>query len=257
MGLLADSEQARQEKHKKQFISLFDSILYLGEPLEKSLQFVIDIMPYQSILYLTANGLQKVFIGNDRNLWSDDIWSFNGCEMPIIDIIQHLTDCAKQGKITQDNPIYHLGFNKHKFLYDLADEGIKVPPHDLETVQSPDLVFDDGYEMDGMDFYTIQSIIQERDELREKLANQTAIKENQTELATKSKNAVAKILLGALEVGGLDWKEADPYDYNSPNSINTLIFDSLIRLSDELGVDLKLSQQSIGNWIKSAQEQTK
>lgn len=88
-------------------------------------------------------------------------------------------------------------------------------------------------------------------ELEQQLANtpNQATRSQKDELATKSKNAIAKIILALLEMNELDWRNADPYDYTSPNGINNLIFSQLQAL------DLGLTNRYIGDWIKLAQEQ--
>lgn len=247
MGLLANAKQKRQEKFNNEFISLFDSVTYLGEPLYEALEYIIECMPYQAKLYLTNDGCQAVFVGNDKELWGDDdFWNFNGIEMYQKELIKNLRNCINQKHIEPTNPVYNLGFGKKRFLSYLVSDGIEVEQKDLETALSPTPIFDD-YE--DLDHYTIQSIIDERDELREKLNNQQTAKESKTELATKSKNAIARIILALLEMSELDWKNADPYDYTSPNSINNLI------LSQLQALNLQVSNRFIGDWIKLAQEQ--
>ncbi len=237
MGLLANSKEKKKQKYHNQFISLYDSVLYLGEPMDESLQFIIEIMPYQSCLYLGSNGLQAVFI-------DDDIYSFNGIELYKGDIISQLTKCITKETITPASPIYNLGFGKKRFLSYLLQNDIEPPQKDIETAQSPDLFFDD-YPMDGVDYYTLQAIIDERDELRKKVENQA----NNAELATKTKNTVAKIILALFELGELDWKDSDPYDYSNPQSLNNQI---LIKLQS---LNLEVSNRVIGDWIKLAKEQ--
>ncbi|STY93361.1 hypothetical protein [Moraxella bovis] len=65
MGILANSKEKRQQRFEREFISLFDSIVYLGEPLDESLKYIIECMPYQSKLYLTNDGCQTVTIYNN------------------------------------------------------------------------------------------------------------------------------------------------------------------------------------------------
>lgn len=247
MGLLAKARQKRKERFDNEFISLFDSVMYLGEPLDEALTYIIECIPHQAKLYLTNDGCQAVFVGNDKELWGDDdFWNFNGVEIYHQELIRNLSECIKQKHIKPTNPIYNLGFGKKRFLSYLVADGLEVKQKDLETALSPTPIFDD-YE--DLDYYTIQSIIEERDELREKLNNQQTAKESKTELATKSKNAIAKIILALLEMSELDWKNADPYDYTNPNSINNLI------LSQLQALNLEVSNRFIGDWIKLAQEQ--
>lgn len=247
LGKLAQAKQKRQERFKNEFISLYDSVLYLGEPLNEALEYIIEIAPSQSKLYLTNDGCEV--IGYDTDLYGtrhNAIWTFGEYELCNDEIIKILTECIKQKHIDQNSPIYNLGFGKKRFLSYLQSDGIEIDPKDLENAISPTPVFDEYLDFDH---YTIQSIIDERDELREKLSNQTTVQQSKDELATKSKNAIAKIILALLEMNELDWKNADPYDYTSPNGINNLIFSQLQAL------DLGLTNRYIGDWIKLAQEQ--
>ncbi|WP_435938532.1 hypothetical protein ACSF85_07525 [Moraxella bovoculi] len=93
----------------------------------------------------------------------DDFWNFNGIEMYQKELIKNLRNCINQKHIEPTNPIYNLGFGKKRFLSYLVSDGIEVEQKDLETALSPTPIFDD-YE--DLDHYTIQSIIDERDELR-------------------------------------------------------------------------------------------
>lgn len=240
MGLLADRKERQRQKYSNQFISLYDSVFYLGEPKDESLQFIIEIMPFQSFLKLTQNGLINLPLkttddGND--------WYLLGIDLQPFEIINHLKACIAQDTITQDNPIYYLGFGKKRFLSYLKSKDIEPLEQDIKNAQSPDLFFDDVNYLGDMDYYTIQSIINERDELRQ---NSTI---KNTDLATKSKNTVAKIILALFELDGLDWQNADPHDYTNPHSLNNLIYTQLQKLG------LEVSQKTIGNWISLAKEQ--
>lgn len=264
LGILAKAKQKRQEKFNNEFISLFDSVIYLGEPLDKALEYIIEITPTQSKLYLTSNGCENVTVYTDvdfeteyeyrKSDFNNSIWRFgaNGMYAKALNfyqIVEHLTECIKQKQIEPTSPIYNLGFGKKRFLSCLQSDGIEVNQKDLETAISPTPIFNEYDSLECMDYYTIQSIIDERDELREKLNSQQTAKENKSELATKSKNAIAKIILALLEINELDWQNADPYDYKSPNSINNLIYSQLQALN------LEVSNRFIGDWIKLAQEQ--
>lgn len=265
LGILAKAKQKRQEKFNNEFISLFDSVIYLGEPLEQALEYIVELAPTQSKLYLTSNGCENVTVYTDvdfeteceyrKSDFNNSIWRFGsdgiyGKALNFYQIVEHLTECIKQKHIEPTNPIYNLGFGKKRFLSCLQSDGITLrDPKDLENAISPTPIFDEYSEWDNMDYYTVQSIIDERDELREKLNSQQTAKENKSELATKSKNAIAKIILALLEINELDWQNADPYDYTSPNSINNLIYSQLQALN------LEVSNRFIGDWIKLAQEQ--
>lgn len=179
MGLLADSKRKQQEKYNKQFISMYDSVLYLGEPLKEALEFIIQNMQKQSILNLTPNGFEKVFtydngFRSDFNEYNWEYWFENGYDdveqTNTKEIVKELTNCINKGEITPQSPIYNLGFGKKRFLEFLSSVGVDIPNDEIETAQSPDISFDDEIHFD-MDYYTFQAIINERDELREKIEN--------------------------------------------------------------------------------------
>lgn len=164
MGLLSDAKQKRQEKFNNEFISLFDSVIYLDEPLDEALDYIIECMPYQSKLYLTNDGCQSVYCDEKNNYCSEYAeWHFGIVTMTYSKIIDSLTECIKQKHIEPTNPIYNLGFGKKRFLSYLVSDGIEVEQKDLENALSPTPICDEYVDID---YYTLQSIIDERDELR-------------------------------------------------------------------------------------------
>lgn len=166
LGILAKAKQKRQEKFNNEFISLFDSVLYLGEPLEQALEYIIECMPRQSKLHLTNDGCQSIY-SDDRGDYCNGNaeWHFGNVMMYYSDIIKELTKCIKQKHIEPTNPIYNLGFGKKRFLSYLQSDGITLrDPKDLENAISPTPIFDEYVDLD---YYTVQSIIDERDELRQ------------------------------------------------------------------------------------------
>lgn len=173
LGILAKAKQNRKDKFNREFISLFDSVIYLGEPLDEALEYIIEIAPNQSKLYLTPNGCEVVTIhtGYGDLDFNDSTWRFGfdglfAQALNFYEITKHLTICIKQGYIETTSPIYNLGFGKKRFLECLQLDGIDLKdPKDLENAISPTPIFsDDGLE--NVDIYTFQSIIDERDELR-------------------------------------------------------------------------------------------
>ncbi|AKG15781.2 hypothetical protein [Moraxella bovoculi] len=168
MGLLADSKKKRKEKLSNEFISMYDSVLYLGEPLKESLEYIINCIPYQSNLYVANDYVQSVFIGNDSQLWGDDgFWSYglgyDNYELDFSEIVKNLTECVNKQFIDTQNPIYNLGFGKKRFLEYLVNDGVEIDQRELMSAQSPTPFFDENMDID---YYTFQSIINERDELR-------------------------------------------------------------------------------------------
>ncbi|UZA09969.1 hypothetical protein [Moraxella bovis] len=164
MGILANSKEKRQQRFEREFISLFDSIVYLGEPLDESLKYIIECMPYQSKLYLTNDGCQSVYCDEKNNYCSEYAeWHFGIATMTYSKIIDSLTECIKQKQIEPTNMIYNLGFGRKRFLEYLQNDGIEINQSDLLTAQSPTPICDEYVDID---YYTLQSIIDERDELR-------------------------------------------------------------------------------------------
>lgn len=126
MGLLAKARQKRKERFDNEFISLFDSVMYLGEPLDEALTYIIECIPHQAKLYLTSDGCQAVFFGYDEVLWGDDnLWNFNGVEIYHQELIRNLSNCIKQKHIEPTNPIYNLGFGKNAFYLILLQMVLK------------------------------------------------------------------------------------------------------------------------------------
>ena len=254
-GLLSNHKNKLKEKYERQFISLYDSVLYLGEPHQEALEFITQNINNQSILYLSPSGIELVRIYKNDCDDNYDMWLWGGDEFcgeskELEQILQELSYCINQGKIEPNSPIYCLGFGKKQFLNILVNYGVEVPQYDLETAQSPDFRFDDDCFYD-LDPYTIKSIIDERDELRAYKEQQENAKATTKDISTKTKNAIAKIILALLELSELDWQNADPYDYTNPNSINSLICSQLEQLK------LSVSNRFVGDWIKQAQEQAK
>lgn len=174
MGILSDSINRKKQKTANQFISLYDSVLYLGEPIDTALNLIIDIIPQQSILYLMPQGLQAVFIINwehdtpaGQQVNDDDVWNFGSYDTTRQEVIKSLKKSIKNKTITQNDMIYNLGFAKKRFLNYLMTLDIKPPPNDVATAESPDLYLPEDYPMDGIDSTTLQLIMDDRDELRQ------------------------------------------------------------------------------------------
>ena len=63
MGLLTQAKERQKQKLSKQFISFYDSVLYLGEPKDEALEFIIGILENRGVyLELSQNGLEEVQI---------------------------------------------------------------------------------------------------------------------------------------------------------------------------------------------------
>lgn len=165
MGLLAEAKKRKKEKLNKQFISFYDSVLYLGEPKDEALEFVLNnLRNKQTHLMLEYSELFLINIQRYQDD-PDEYYCFTD------DFIsKHLTECVKAGYIDESNPIYNLGFAKKSFIEMLVCFRLPVSESEQRTAQSPDLAFND--EHFEVDYYTYEMIVNERDELRERLENQ-------------------------------------------------------------------------------------
>ena len=196
MGLLAEAKERQKQKISRQFISFYDSVLYLGEPKNEALEFVINnLRNEQTHLRLEYGELYLINIQryqddpDEYNYFTDDF------------ISDHLTECVKAGHIDDNNPIYNLGFAKKSFIEMLVCFGLPVSESEQRTVQSPDLAFNDEYF--EVDYYTYEMIVNERDELRERLENQ------QTQTDSQLSQQVAELQSQLISAGDTIKRQAE------------------------------------------------
>lgn len=165
MSLLAEAKQQQQKKISKQFISFYDSVLYLGEPKKEALEFIIDnLCNDQTHLKLEYGELSLVSIKRYQDN-EDECYYFT------TDYIEKLLiECVKHCFVDASNPIYNLGFAKKSYIEMLVCNGLPITEEEQTNPQSPDLAFNDDYF--EVDYHTFEMIVRERDELRERLENQ-------------------------------------------------------------------------------------
>jgi len=171
MGLLAKAKERHKEKISRQFISFYDSVLYLGEPIEDALEFISNnLRNNQTHLRLEYGELYLISIKryqddeDERNYFTDDY------------IESHLTECINQGFINEKSPIYNLGFAKKSFIEMLVSYGLPISEEERINTQSPDLAFDDEYF--EVDYHTFEMIVADRDDLRTRLEKQQVLIDN-------------------------------------------------------------------------------
>jgi len=194
MGLLAKAKERHKEKISRQFISFYDSVLYLGEPIKEALEFITDnLRNNQTHLRLEYGELYLISVKryqddeDERNYFTGDY------------IEKHLIECVNQGFIDETSPIYNLGFAKKSFIEMLVHYGIPITEEERINTQSPDLAFDDEYF--EIDYYTFEMVVADRDDLRARLEKQQVIIDNSpaengplnTELEKQLAKAKAKI----------------------------------------------------------------
>lgn len=168
MGLLAKAKEQLKEKISRQFISFYDSVLYLGEPIEEALEFITDnLRNNQTHLRLEYGELYLISVKryqddeDERNYFTGDY------------IEKHLIKCVNQGFIDETSPIYNLGFAKKSFIEMLVHYGMPITEEERISAQSPDLAFDDEYF--EIDYYTFEMVVADRDDLRTRLEKQQVL----------------------------------------------------------------------------------
>lgn len=174
MGLLAKAKQKQQEKFNHEFISLYDSVMYLGEPLDEALEYILKIMSEQILLYLDVDGCYQVYTQygdyDDDCYWYFSSSSFYHNELAFNDILAELKSCIDERYISQDSIIYNLGFGRKGFLVYLQKDGLDVGEQDIANSGSPTLMYDKYADIDNqyikIDHKALQNITDERDELR-------------------------------------------------------------------------------------------
>ena len=170
MGLLAKAKERHKERISRQFISFYDSVLYLGEPIKDALEFITDnLRNNQTHIRLEHGELYLISVKryqddeDERNYFTGDY------------IEKHLVECINQGFIDETSPIYNLGFAKKSYIEMLISYGIPITEDERINTQSPDLAFDDEYF--EIDYYTFEMVVADRDDLRARLEKQQVITE--------------------------------------------------------------------------------
>lgn len=171
MGLLAKAKERHKERISRQFISFYDSVLYLGEPIKDALEFITDnLRNNQTHIRLEHGELYLISVKryqddeDERNYFTGDY------------IEKHLVECINQGFIDETSPIYNLGFAKKSYIEMLISYGIPITENERINTQSPDLAFDDEYF--EIDYYTFEMVVADRDDLRTRLEKQQALMDN-------------------------------------------------------------------------------
>ena len=159
MGLLKEAKEKMKEKISKQFISFYDSVMYLGEPKIEALEFITyNLLNDQTHLKFQYGELSLISIQRYQD--DEDKYHYFTSEY----IENHLTQCVNNACIEEANPIFHLGFAKKSFIEMLVCYGVHISEKEQMSAQSPDLAFND--EFFEIDYHTYQMVIDDRDELR-------------------------------------------------------------------------------------------
>lgn len=168
VSLLAEAKKQRQRKISNQFISFYDSVLYLGEPTKEALEFVIDnLCNNQTHLKLDYDELYLISIKRYQDD-EDEHYYFTS------DYIEkHLIECVNQNFIDAKSPLYNLGFAKKSYIEMLICYSLSITEAEQLNTQSPDLAFDNDYF--EVDYHTFEMIVADRDELRDRLEKQQVL----------------------------------------------------------------------------------
>lgn len=171
MGLLAKAKERHKEKMSRQFISFYDSVLYLGEPRQEALEFIINnLCNDQTHLKLEYGEPYLISVKRYQD-YEDESHYFT------TDYIEkHLIECVNSGFIDESSPIYNLGFAKKSYIEMLVSYGLPITEEERINTQSPDLAFDDEYF--EVDYHTFEMIVADRDDLRTRLEKQQALIDN-------------------------------------------------------------------------------
>lgn len=171
MGLLAKAKERHKEKISRQFISFYDSVLYLGEPKQEALEFIINnLCNDQTHLKLEYGEPYLISIKRYQD-YEDESYYFT------TDYIEkHLIECVNRGSIDESSPIYNLGFAKKSYIEMLVCYDLPITEEERINAQSPDLAFDDAHF--EVDYHTFEMIVADRDDLRTRLEKQQALMDN-------------------------------------------------------------------------------
>ena len=168
MGLLAEAKKKNKEKRNRQFISFYDSVLYLGEPKQDALEFILaNLCNEQTHLSLEYGELHWISIKRYQD--DEDERRYFTSEY----VEKHLIDAINKGAIDASNPIYNLGFAKRSYIEMLVHYGLPITEEERINTQSPDLAFDDEYF--EVDYHTFEMIVADRDDLRTRLEKQQSL----------------------------------------------------------------------------------
>lgn len=165
VSIITKAKEQYKNKINRQFISYYDSVLYLGEPKNEALDVIIDnLLNYQVHLKLDFNELSLINVKRYQDD-EDEAYYFTSEY-----IEKHLTECVSNGFIDKNSPIYKLGFAKQSFIEMLECQGYPISDEELNNTQSPDIVFEDCYI--EIEHNLFEMVCIERDGLREDLEKQ-------------------------------------------------------------------------------------
>lgn len=182
MSLISEAKKNHRDKINRQFISYYDSVKFLGEPIGDALEFVLaNLLNEQIHLKLEFDELSLISV---KRYQDDEDGYYYYYTRDFIE--KHLTDCIKQGYIDESSPIYNLGFARQSFIDMLDFFEIPISEYELNNTQSPDINLEDNHIEISHNLYRFVCL--ERDELRKLNVKQNnLIKQLQNEITNLKK----------------------------------------------------------------------
>ena len=157
--------EQQQQRKNKQFISLFDSVLFISEHGKGSLEQALSVLNHSFLkkqtylLLLTSYATKTVYVCSSyEQSYYEPYTTFEV-------ICLELKSCIDRKAIGEDSPIYGLGFGKKRFVEQLLNMNMQIPEHIVFNTESPDITDADySNESDELAFY--QGLPKEYDTLR-------------------------------------------------------------------------------------------
>lgn len=157
--------EQQEERKNKQFISLFDSIYFIAEYGNGSLQQALELLTSSFLkkqtylLLVTPYSVKAVYVCSS--------YEQSSCEPYITfeELYFELKACIDHKGIGKENPIYGLGFAKKRFIEQLLNLGMILDEHVIFNTESPDIT-DVEYTSEGDEWAFYQGLPREYDTLR-------------------------------------------------------------------------------------------
>lgn len=157
--------EQQEERKNKQFISLFDSVYFISEHGNGSLQQALELLTSSFLkrqtylLLVTPYSVKAVYVCSS--------YEQSSCEPYITfeEFCFELKACIDHKGIGEGNPIYGLGFAKKRFVEQLLNLGMMLDEQVIFNTESPDIT-DVEYTSEGDEWAFYQGLPREYDTLR-------------------------------------------------------------------------------------------
>ena len=157
--------QQQEQRINKQFISIFDSVYFISEHGEGTLQEALELMTgtflrkQTYLLLITAHSVKAVYVcSSSEHSQYEPFITFES-------IIYELKECIDHRNIGTGNPIYKLGFAKKRFVEQLVSLGMQLDEQIIFNTESPDITHAE-HENEGDEWAFYQGLPREYDTLR-------------------------------------------------------------------------------------------